>query len=192
MNRENFCFNELLRITLKSLNLRYKDLLDSMNVQYYLDQSIVSKWVRGVSKPTQKHYNDIVNVLYTKIQETSSKGYKILLDKFMYEIKEYIKGSYLTDETKQHLLKIDEVENILKDSLELSYHLENCSDSNYDSLKELHTSSNNKIVEDTTKSVLLNKIEPIGLVCLEQKISPQNSHNIIIKIPNVIYIQKRL
>jgi transcriptional regulator with XRE-family HTH domain len=191
MNRENFCFNELLKKTLKALNLRYRDLLDLMNVEYYLDQSIVSKWARGVSKPTQKHYNDIVNALYTKVQEVNNKGYTILLDKLMYEVKEYIKVSGLTDETKQHLLNIDEVKSILKASLELSYRLENCSDYDYDNVDVLLPDSNNKIAECNTKSIGLNEVAPTALVCPRQEILRHDSHNITIKIPAFIYNHKK-
>lgn len=125
MDKREFHFGDLLKNTLKILNLRYKDLLDLMNTDYYLDLSIVSKWSRGISKPSRKHLDDIIKALCFKVQELRSKGYTILLDKLVNNINEYIGVSDLPQDTKSNLLKIQEAEVLLEKALELSFYLEN-------------------------------------------------------------------
>ncbi|HEX8965046.1 MAG TPA: hypothetical protein VF820_01275 [Patescibacteria group bacterium] len=148
MNENGLRFGELLKLTLIALNIRHKDLIYLMDTEYVLDPSIVSKWVRGVARPTREHYCDIVKALCNKTKEIGTRGYTELLNELEENITGYIKNSDLSANTKNTLLKYEEVDKLLKEVYDFVYYLNyNFSKSNNEvllsSLDELNFLDNN-------------------------------------------------
>lgn len=124
MSNEPIRFGALLKITLKALKLRYKDLLDLMDTEYPVDPSIVSKWVKSVARPTQKNYDEIVIALCKKVDALVECGYQDLLDILHRELIVYINSSQLSHITKINLLQNQATKELLQALFTVVYFLD--------------------------------------------------------------------